>query len=66
MKQLIVRVGGILAARALGVITVAALASLAVGVAMKTDVATAMIVTGGIVLVDLFADEFASRHQGSA
>lgn len=60
--KLLARVGAILAARVLGVITIAALASLAVGVAMKTDVATALIVLGSLVLADLVLDDVLPRR----
>lgn len=66
MKELIVSVGRILGVRLIGVITLAALGLLAGGLAMKTDIATAMIVVGAILLVDVAADDLLGRHQDSA
>lgn len=66
MKELIVRVGRILVTRMVGVITIAALMLLAGGLAMKTDVATAMIVIGALVLGDMMIDDLLGRRQGSS
>lgn len=64
--QLIVRVGRILGARAVGVITLAAMCLLAGGIAMKTDVATAMIVVGVVLLADVAVDDLVRGRQDSA
>jgi hypothetical protein len=67
MKKLIVRVGLILGERLVGVITLAALGLLAGGIAMKTDVATAMIVIGAVLLLDVaFEGYMVLRRQGPA
>jgi hypothetical protein len=62
-RGMIVRLGRIIAPRLLGVITVAALAALGVGVAMKFDLSTALIVVGGAVLLDLTLDDVLSSRR---
>ena len=61
MKKLIVSVGRILAPRAVGLITLAALLLLAGGIAVKLDLATAAIVTGAIILADVAIDPLTRR-----
>lgn len=50
---MIKRVSGMLASRALALLTLAALALLSGGIAIKYDPATAAIVTGVIILADM-------------
>lgn len=63
MKALFVRIGRIIGMRAVGVITLMALGLLAGGIAMKTDVATAMIVVGAVLLADIVVDDLVSRRR---
>lgn len=53
----VTRVGRIIGSRLIDTITIAAFVLLFAGVAMKTDVATAMIVTGALILLDFAKDE---------
>jgi hypothetical protein len=60
------RINRILAVRAVGFITLVALLLLAGGIAVKTDMATAAIVVGAILLADVAVDGLMSRRQDSA
>jgi len=59
--KLITLLGGILAARAMALLTLLSLALLTGGIALKADPATAAIVAGTIVLIDLELTAFTKR-----
>ena len=65
MKKMIERVGRIIAVRLVAVITIAAVLLLAGGIAMKTDVATAMIVVGSVLLIDIVIEDWRRGSEGS-
>ena len=59
--KLVKHLGAILAARALALLTFIALALLGAGIAVKTDVATAAIVLGVVLLLDMELSSLTQR-----
>lgn len=61
--KLFTRLGGILAPRTMALLTLLSLALLTGGIALKTDPATAAIVAGAIILIDLELTSITTRQK---